>query len=511
MKITLLHPPQRVSPTNYLSTIVLPPLGLAYVAAALEAAGHEVNAVDAIGSGIHQVYPYDCYHLRGLDHVDTVRRIPEDTELIGVGCMFSCQWPSTRELIHRVRERFPGIPIVAGGEHPTALPELTLEQAPVDYIVLGEGEQTIAELAGCLSRGEPPGPEFPGIAYRVGGGIQVNRARPRIRDIDTIAPPSWHLFDVKTYLDYDSPHGAARGRYMPMLATRGCPYQCTFCTSPQMWTTAWVARDPDRVIDEIERYQREHGAKDFHFEDLTAVVRKDWVLQFARRLQERGLSISWQLPSGTRSEAIDRECADAMYRSGCRLFSYAVESGSKETLTLIKKKIHLDKVFESARHAIDAGIRVQFLFIYGFPHERAGHLWKTYRTILKSAWCGIHEVAISAFFPLPNTEAFHLLSRERPIPLTDEYFRSLSEFIDLRNYKSWNPRLGDRRLQLLILFSYLSFFALSFLVRPWRLADEILGLCRRRSPGKVGKHLQQMARNYRTLRKAPALADRVPG
>src|SRR5205085_11391822 len=94
-----------------------------------------------------------------------------------------------------------------------------------------------------------------------------------------------------------------------MLATRGCPFQCTFCSSPQMWTQVWKARRPAAVADEIESYMRRYGANDFQFQDLTAIVRKDWIVAFCKELLDRKLSITWQLPVGTRSEAIDAEVA----------------------------------------------------------------------------------------------------------------------------------------------------------------------------------------------------------
>src|SRR5262249_38566659 len=139
---------------------------------------------------------------------------------------------------------------------------------------------------------------------------QRTAPRQRIRDVDAIPRPAWHLFPVSNYLDGGFTYGVNLGRSMPILATRGCPYQCTFCSSPAMWTTRYYA--------------------------LTAIIKRDWILAFCRELERRGLDITYQLPTGTRSEVLDEEVLAALYRTGCRNICYAPESGSPETLARIK-------------------------------------------------------------------------------------------------------------------------------------------------------------------------------
>ena len=153
MKLTIVNPPQLVSPTNYVSSVAIPPLGLAYIAAALEEAGHEVHTVDAVGFGLQHFRPLWRYHLRGLSHERIIERIPSDAaDVICLGCNFSCQWPSTRELINDIRTAFPEAVIVLGGEHATAMPEFSLQESETDICVLGEGEVTAAELPVIMIR-----------------------------------------------------------------------------------------------------------------------------------------------------------------------------------------------------------------------------------------------------------------------------------------------------------------------------------------------------------------------
>lgn len=501
MLVTLVQPPQLISPTNYISTIAIPPLGLAYLASSAQAAGHTVRAVDAVGAGLDEIWKFDRERdvwLRGLRFEEIVDRIDPDSDVIGVACMFSCAWPPTRELLRLIRARFPNALVVLGGEHASAEPTAVLHEVPIDLCVCGEGEETLVEILERRGRGESfEGCE--GVAYRGESGPVVNPSRGRIRDLDRIPLPDWELFPVEEYIEFANPHGAVRGRSMPMLATRGCPYQCTFCSSPQMWTTAWRARDRKLVVDEMVMLHERYGATDFHFEDLTAVVKRSWIVDFCREILSRGVEFTWQLPSGTRSEAIDEEVAQLMVRAGCRNFSYSIESGSVDTLKIIKKRIHLPKVHTSARAAMRAGIRLQVNFILGFPHETWRHARDTYREIARCALTGFHEFNCCAFSPLPNTEAFDELAAQGRVATSDAYFYSLFGYMDIADYRSWHPRWGHRRLRIMIYGAYALFYGLNYLFRPWRLVAEVYHYGTRSSQGKLGKLIRGLIRNRKSL------------
>ncbi|NNE43387.1 MAG: B12-binding domain-containing radical SAM protein [Gemmatimonadetes bacterium] len=498
MHLTLIQAPQLISPTNYISTIAIPPLGLAYLAASAREAGHQVAAVDGVGEALENIWNFDKERdiwLRGLELDEIVNRIDSATDVIGVGCMFSCQWPSTRELLKRIRVRFPDAVILLGGEHASSAPERVLEETPIDLCAVGEGEETMVEVLKRIDAGEGY-EELAGTVYRAADGSIVNNGpRARIRDVDEIPLPYWDLFPVEDYITFANPHGAVRGRSMPMLATRGCPYQCTFCSSPAMWTTAWRARDIKSVIDEMVLYHDKYGATDIHFEDLTAVVKRSWIVEFCQELLKREEKFTWQLPSGTRSEAIDGEVAALMVQAGCRNFSYSIESGSVETLKIIKKRIHLDKVHASSRAAIKSGIRLQVNFILGFPHETWRHARDTYREIARCAWIGFHEFNCCAFSPLPNTEAFRELQQTTDIKEDDEFYYSLFGYMDITDYQSYHPRWGNWRLRSMIYGAYALFYGTSYLIRPWRLFAEVYNYMGHSSQGKLGKLVRGLIKN----------------
>ena len=474
----------------------MPPLGLAYLAGALLARGHEVSVVDAIGEDIEHLAVFDAkksIFLRGLPTEEIVDRIPQDTGLIGVSCMFSYQWLTVRPLIDAIKERFPRTPLVIGGEHPTGLAREVLRTSRVDYAVMGEGEETAVALADALQQGRKP-EELEGLAFRARDGeIVINPRRKRIASIDDIPLPAWHLFNLEAYISHNQPHGAARGRFIPMLATRGCPFQCTFCTSPQMWTTRWVARKPQLVVDEMEKYIRQYGIVDFQFEDLTAIVRRDWILEFCTEIERRGLKLTFQLPSGTRSEAVDGEVARALKRAGCHEFAFAPESGDEAVLKSIKKKVKLSRMFESAQQTMEAGINLGCFFILGFPEDTWSSVRNTYRTIARCAWMGFSSVNVNAYSPQPNTESFQALRKAGAIPSFDDaYYLSLFTFQGLTPKTSYNPLFGPKVLTALVLNGFVVFYVVSFLRHPRKLVSVAIDLFSARSNSKTGRAARGM-------------------
>ena len=228
--------------------------------------------------------------------------------------------------------------MIAGGEHVTAVTDFVFADSPaIDYCALGEGEETLVELADHLASGGGP-QAIAGLAFRDGNAIRYNAPRKRIREVDTIPRPAWDLVPIEEYLSHGVMTGVDLGRSMPMIASRGCPYECTFCSNPVMWGRLWSTRPPASVVAEMTQYIGEYRAANFDFYDLTAIVRKDWIVEFAQLLIDRDLNITWQLPSGTRSEAIDSEVTGLLYESGCRHLNYAPESGSIEVLRSTRKK-----------------------------------------------------------------------------------------------------------------------------------------------------------------------------
>jgi radical SAM superfamily enzyme YgiQ (UPF0313 family) len=446
-----------------------PPLGLAYITAAIKDAGYPCHVVDGTGEALDQIRPYPDrtdFMMQGLSFDEIVERIPADSDVIGIGCMFSTLWPVTSQLAHRVRARFPRALLVLGGEHGTAVPEHVLAVSPFDVVVLGEGEETVVALLRARDAGRP-WREVPGIAFREGGKVVSTGLSARRRDVDGITAPDWDAFPLEEYISRHQINGINLGRSMPILGTRGCPFQCTFCSNPGMWTQRWIARDPKLLVDEIERYRRAYGVTNFDFQDLTAIVKREWIVAFCRELIDRGLNVTWQMPSGTRAEVFDDEVADLLYRSGCRALAFAPESGSPEILKVVKKQVHLDRMLVSMRAAVRRGLKLSCFIVIGFPDDTRDTLRQTLRLIRRMAVLGVHDVAVSKFVPYPGSELFRRLQREGHLQLDDEFFVSPMDFYT-RRAPSYAPAVSTSRLYWTMLWMFANFYVISFACRPGR-------------------------------------------
>jgi radical SAM superfamily enzyme YgiQ (UPF0313 family) len=365
-----------------------------------------------------------------------------------------------------VRRRFPRALLVLGGEHGTAVPEHVLASSPFDVVVLGEGEETFVSLLRARGEGRPLG-GVPGLAFREAGGVVRTGLSPRRRDVDAIPLPDWDAFPIEAYIARHQMNGINLGRSMPILGTRGCPFRCTFCSSPGMWTQRWIARDPRRLADEMALYRRRYGATNFDFQDLTAIVKRDWIVAFCRELIARDLDVTWQLPSGTRAEVFDAEVADLLYRSGCRALAFAPESGSPEILRAVKKEVRLDHMLGAMRAAVARGLTLSCFIVIGFPDDTPATLRQTLGLIRRMAVLGVHDVAVSKFVPYPGSQLFTRLQAAGRIQLDDEFFVSPMDFYT-RRAPSYAARVSTRRLYWTMLWMFVNFYVISFAVRPLR-------------------------------------------
>ncbi|MBI4550158.1 MAG: cobalamin B12-binding domain-containing protein [Candidatus Omnitrophica bacterium] len=503
MKITLIRTPSVLSASE-IRPGSSPPLGLAYLASSLIHAGHEVAVVDAVGerlSGYTSIQGLPGLLWLGLSVEEIVERTPADSGLFAVTCMFSTEWPIAKRVIQALRDRYPRTPIIAGGEHITACPEFVLEDCPaLDYCGLGEGERLIVDVANAVQNRSDLR-TVPGLVFRDGEKTVINPERERVTDIDSLPEPAWNYFPIREYIDHGAMPGVNLGRSIPILASRGCPYECTFCSNPMMWGRLWKPRAPEQVFAEMKRRIAEYKVSNFDFYDLTAIVRKDWIIKMSRLIIDSGISLTWQLPSGTRSEAIDAEVSGLLYQSGCRNMIYAPESGSEITLTRIKKKINKKAMVQSIRGAVRSGIKTKANFIVGFPDEKLSHVFESYLYCARLAVAGLHDVSFFPFSPYPGSELFDLLKSRGQLPrMNDEYFFSL-----VTNRRSYSEHIPSGWLPVLTTLGMLLFYSVSFSLRPWRLLSLLKAMATNRPQTRlesallrVVKHVQ---RNFQATAK----------
>lgn len=472
-RLLLLRPPSVFSAGAYSAAITMP-VALAYLSAALREKGHLVDNIDALGEDLGHIdvsYAPNVRY-RGLSTERVLERMAAlpRPDALGVTCMFSQDWPHVEDLILAIARRYPELPIILGGEHATAAAEYVLKScSAVKYVALGEGEETIVDFADYL-QGRRSLETIGGIWWRdAAGAVVKNPARARVRTPDQLPWPAWDLFELEPFFTTGEGHGVERGRSMPMVATRGCPYQCTFCSNPLMWTTRYVMRDPVKVVDEIEHYVKKYRADNIDFFDLTAIIKKDWTLAFCKELKRRGLKLSWQLPSGTRSEVMDAETLKAMAESGCMNVTYAPESGSDAMLEYIKKRVKLPKLYESIRAAKKNGIFVKCNLIVGFPKETRRDMWLTVWAAIRLAALGVDDTGIYSYSPYPGSELYeYLLSTGAIARMDRSYFEGLMTFTDLSQDANYCENVGGREVSFYRVLGMSAFYGLSYLLHPSR-------------------------------------------
>lgn len=474
-----------------------PPLAFALIGGYLRKQGYRVTVVDGIGMGISEFWDWeerDGFVCQGARLEKIIDAIPQDADLIAFSCMFSGEWTVSRALIRQTRRRFPKVPFVAGGEHISALPEYSLRDCPeLDFIAGGEGEVLLGQICEVLRRGDDPR-ALTGIKY-LDGAVFVDRgAFSRYDKIDEIPWPDWQIASLEPYWQAHKSYGISTGRDMPIMVSRGCPYRCTFCSSPQMWTTKYLLRDVDDVLNEIDYYIKTYGATSLQFYDLTAITKKQWTVEFCTKMIERGIHIKWSLPSGTRSEALDEEVVPLLEKTNCTYLVYAPESGCPETLEKIKKRIKLDRLDVSIRAAKRHGLTLRTNLIIGFPHETRRQIFQTVRYGWKLALMGVDEVSINIFSPYPGSELFAELLEQKRLHIDDNYFYSLTSLNS--DYTSFNPlsfcrAVGPRELAFYRILFMLSNYAISYIFFPSRILRTIRNLFRHEMAATVFEHRLQ--------------------
>jgi radical SAM superfamily enzyme YgiQ (UPF0313 family) len=440
------------------TTSICLPLGLAYISSSLKEHGFKVDVLDAVGEAPKNRTGYFKGYLVGLGLKEIVEKINPNTLAIGISVIFTHEWPVAVKLVSLIKEKFPNIPIILGGEHISALPEFSLNTSSADYIVMGEGEETIIELMNAI-KNKSSVEKIDGIGYRINNEVVMNIRRSRRRSIDDISYPDWDSFNVKGYHENRLVGGMySDGITIPILATRGCPYQCTYCSSPNMWSPLWIPRDPILVVDEIEFNIKKFGAKSFPFQDLTAIIKKDWVKAFCEELIKRDLNISWQLPSGTRSEAIDSEVAVLLKKSGMSSMAYAPESGSDETRKMIKKQMKTDRLLDSIDATANADLNLSVFLVIGFPHDLPKHLEENKNFVEELAKHGVTDLSIAFYMALPGTELFYSLYDSNKIKLDKQYFTHILDSMGLYPSKKYCPAISPIGLFLWKMKLYLRFY-----------------------------------------------------
>lgn len=360
----------------------LPPIGLSYLAKALQQHGYSFQIVDMSGLGIKK---------QGLlELLDLYRpRIVGITSLVNnyyTGLMVAAL----------VKERDAGTKVVVGGPHATFLPAETLRSGHVDVVALYEGEETIVELAGAFINGQEDLSHIRGIAFMQDGQTVMTERRDHYTDLITLGAPVHEVFDYGSY-----------NHVAPIVTGRGCPYGCIFCVAGAISGRKYRIRPIDDVIEEIVYLMEEKNTRRFFITDDTFTFYPERVEEFCAKILERKLDIQWKCEG--RVNTITRDLMVRMRKAGCSGIQFGVESANPEVLKLIKKQIDIDQVREAVQDAHNVGLTVKCSFIIGLPHETEEMVRHTieFAKELHTRWEGPTYPRIYTAFaictPLPGT------------------------------------------------------------------------------------------------------------
>lgn len=350
----------------------LPPLGLAYVAAALEKNGHQVEI-------------FDNYLLqRPIQEVksELKKRAPE---IVGITCN-SLNYERCLEMAKAVKEALPSCKVVVGGPHPSYMPQTILHHQEIDYVVIGEGEQAMVNLVAAIMKDQPDKliARIPGVACRIDGEM-LKTAPEFISDLDTVPFPARHLLPMRMY-DRALPYLSVKP-VDTMSIHRGCPYNCAYCETRELWGTTCRAFSPQRVIDELKHMTETYGSKGIYFVGDNFTINKKRTAELCRLMRENKLELKWTCE--TRADLVTKELLVDMKSTGCETIFFGVESGSPRIQQKLAKDIDLQEVKRTFELCKEVGIQTATSFMLGIPGETVEDMNATfnYAKTLHADWC----------------------------------------------------------------------------------------------------------------------------
>lgn len=432
MRILLVNPPV---PFFYYNREYYVPTSLLYLGAVLENNGEEVRILDM--KVAQNNTPSDSLEFYEKILTESVSNFQPN--LVGLGCLFSGDFPNVRRFSDVVKRYSKDIPVVVGGIHPTIYPhEILSNCSSIDWIILGEGERSIVQLVENLKNDCRKWDEIDGFAYRQNGEIKETPKRHYIENLDEIPFPAYNLIDLKDYYvdtsKWHNPKNLPINMSIPIIASRSCPNRCSFCSMYMAMGTKWRARSPENVVTEIEYLYNKYDHHHFSFMDDNLTFKKEHIFGMCGLIKERGLDIQFETPNGLSMKTLDEEVLDALVSTGLVRVSFAIESGSDFIRNKVMKK-HLSS--EKIREIINitkkySGLYVKAFFIIGVPEETKETLEETYNMIKE---IDVDRIYLHNIVPYPGTEIFEQALRDDLLINIDPKTLYNSESLYLTNYK----------------------------------------------------------------------------
>ena len=390
MKILLIAPPWLEIYGDYKAAakvgLVTPPLGLAYLGGGILATGSECEVLDM--------------EAEQLTTEGLIAHIKENKpDLIGLTATTPIFHNAT-VLAEQIKKEFPIIPLALGGVHSTIVGKKALEECPYfDFQVQGEAEITIQEIIFALENGKSL-EGITGVNFRQGDTIVENPKRISIDNIDQIPIAARHLLGNNNYKSYLPNSGSTS--YTGIFTSRGCPYECTFCSQHTMYGRKVRNHTIERVIEEIRVIVEENGIQHLIIMDDTLTVNKKRMMKLCEAIKKSGLKFTWE--GWTHAATVDEEVLQTMKEAGLIRLSFGIESGDPEILKSIKKGATLNHIKNAYRIARKVGLETRGSAIIGHPNETKASAWRTLKFIRSLKDC--QQMFLNVATPYPGTELY---------------------------------------------------------------------------------------------------------
>ncbi len=400
MKIALINPPF-LFPSK--SEIVFSQcLGMRSLSSYLKSSGnHEVYFIDTLMRGFSNVKKYQNGYIVGLEIDETLSLIPDDVELIGISAPFSQLAPVVHRIAERVKNAFPDTPTVMGGVYPSTQPEIALT-SHADFIVLGEGEIPLSEIANNRYPEKIP-------------GVYTNRGRlPKdftsstvVKDLDSLPLPDYSIPAIENYFTFSQ--RMRTGRTASLVTSRGCPFDCEFCSIHPVYGTKYRYKSAAKVLEEIELLVNKYSIRYLEIEDDNFTLKPQRTVEILNgiiRLNEKGAGIAWSTPNGVRIDTLNEEIVKLFKRSNCESIVLALEHGNQDMLNIMNKKLDLEKVYHIMTMLVHHKIPQIVLFvIVGYPGETKERFQSSLNYLKKLRDLGNNvRICVNFAQPYPSTK-----------------------------------------------------------------------------------------------------------
>ena len=407
-KVLLLFPPAYTIKTSR-DINPLPPIGLGMLASVLEKKNYEVKILDCLVRGWNQ--EEESPTNKGIVRVgltnDQIKEYIQNyqPDVVGVSCMFSVQHKIYPKIFATIKSINPSITTVAGGAHVTVCPKKVLEDPNCDFIIAGEGEESIVDFLEAI-QGRKSFESVDGLGWVKENSEHVLNPKLKwIEDLDSLPYPAYHLIGLEQYFGLESSHGIRRAKeFAPIVTSRGCPAKCTFCSANKMFGYKFRTRSTQNVLDELWFLKKNYGVREIMFEDDNVTANRNHATELFQKMIDQKINLQWDTPNGVGLWTLTDDLIDLMKEAGCVKLNFPIESGDQEILkNVIKKPLDLKRTKNLFKHCRDIGLDYGTFLVIGMPGEKIEDIWTSFKFC---AEVGSYSPHISIATPYPGTELY---------------------------------------------------------------------------------------------------------